>query len=748
MTVYGYRPPEKKVPWFGEDGTIPTVLGQVGGHLKSWFVDPIEPMYQGLLNANRPPEERVNQYPSLGHDLGLPVDRYGKPIDQTQPVSIGDDPYRGSSELSWRPENKGLSDLGLDALGGVGALSELTPFGVLGPVLGNIRRVKSGLKFGQYVGAPTGVDAPGKLAGLTRRTQNLAQEGVAGRFWYEDAGKDILKIFQGNVDEADKFVQFLATTSAGTGVKPNVFHALRQWNQFKDLGIKEVPSKLRPGRFPTMMYDNYKKVIGGDPKYTAGLKREAFYSNLMQEIDPTRVPKDAVTVDMWIMRAYGYNDDVPSASQYDFVQQNIQKVAKQMEWEPHQVQAGMWVNIKARMESKSVREMAQKEAVRKGVGRLIPRVNKEGATTSYKFEVLDDKQFDKIKFSNAMKYKPEPGELGDASRHFGHFLKDNMAYTSWESAPSLNSKVFPEFHNAPYEVKMEFHEDMLKAMSPDGKDPIAEFLGIPAPGNGATGPGRYLEEIGSEEVLSQSPTTVLGHLGPLSTGGQSPAKVLNRRPMTDASAGNMMDEYNAILLSHTNQDSLGWYRTWDKVTFKESSAIQLDFGRPLTHSEVNQVMEVMESNPYLKGEVWQAPNPDGNGITLFHGREHDPTAFFDNTEFSQTVINKIDDLDFKDGVGYTRKGHNGSLIGGKYGKEVGSILDRTRQRSDGYQELSDLLTQARDEVYGRYQTKYGWTGWTPGNITGASSVGGPSGPRVTTVLGPELPPNRGLLDER
>ncbi len=29
-TVYGYRPPEEEVPWFGEGGTIPTVLGEIG----------------------------------------------------------------------------------------------------------------------------------------------------------------------------------------------------------------------------------------------------------------------------------------------------------------------------------------------------------------------------------------------------------------------------------------------------------------------------------------------------------------------------------------------------------------------------------------------------------------------------------------------------------------------------------------------------------------------------------------------
>ena len=71
-TVLGYRPPEEEVPWFGEGGTIPTVLGEVGSDLRSFFIDPMMPMIEGM--KPRSPEEAEmffrENYPELGSDLG------------------------------------------------------------------------------------------------------------------------------------------------------------------------------------------------------------------------------------------------------------------------------------------------------------------------------------------------------------------------------------------------------------------------------------------------------------------------------------------------------------------------------------------------------------------------------------------------------------------------------------------------------------------------------------------------------
>ena len=78
-TVYGYRPLEKKVPWFGEGGTIPTALGEIGSDAKSLFIDPMMPMIEGMKPKSPEENEKFlrGNYPELGRDIQSRIAKTG-----------------------------------------------------------------------------------------------------------------------------------------------------------------------------------------------------------------------------------------------------------------------------------------------------------------------------------------------------------------------------------------------------------------------------------------------------------------------------------------------------------------------------------------------------------------------------------------------------------------------------------------------------------------------------------------------
>ena len=145
----------------------------------------------------------------------------------------------------------------------------------------------------------------------------------------------------------------------------------------------------------------------------------------MREIDPTL--DQPVTVDIWMLRAFGYKTDNPTDQQYTFVENEVNKLADELGWEPQQVQAAIWVKAKADDEGISV---------------------------------------DKAKFDYA-----------DA-------LEKNKMQISWESIPGRTSGHMLEMFDAPYEVQQQYHVDISKAFLDDnGNDIVAQRLGIPSPGD-------------------------------------------------------------------------------------------------------------------------------------------------------------------------------------------------------------------------------------------------------------------------
>lgn len=281
------------------------------------------------------------------------------------------------------------------------------------PEIPELEQVKT---TGQVRGAPKGMDSKQKVGALRRKMAGLAKEGVSQRFWYEQSGQSLLDITNNNKEDADKLAQVIAITSPGTPVDANFNFALQAYYQYA------AGETVKTGRFPKEMSKRILDVFEG--KDWGGRKTNEFYNNIMRVIDPART--QGVTVDVWMVRAFGFNVDAPKPAQYTFVENEIQKIANQLGWEPQQVQAAIWTAQKARSEGTDV---------------------------------------------NA------------AGFNYANAVQKSLAQVSWESIPGRTSGHMPEMFNAPYEQVQEYHVAISKALQDEnGGDFIANSLGILSPG--------------------------------------------------------------------------------------------------------------------------------------------------------------------------------------------------------------------------------------------------------------------------
>jgi len=210
-------------------------------------------------------------------------------------------------------------DGGIKVLGAADEIRAVMPEGVVGrPVEGgilftpaNAPRVRAALegrklaysragavvtnlpmKNGVYVGAPPKYNTPAKIATLRKNLRKLTFEGAPGKYWYENSGKEVLKMVGGDVQEARKFVALLAIYSPQAKVDANSTFALRAWAQYK----AGQPISVKTG----VMDKKAKAALEDVDAFWSGEKTGNFFNNLLRMIDPSTAGKQGATIDMWM----------------------------------------------------------------------------------------------------------------------------------------------------------------------------------------------------------------------------------------------------------------------------------------------------------------------------------------------------------------------------------------------------------------------------------------------------------------
>lgn len=339
-------------------------------------------------------------------------------------------------------------------------------------------------KTGKYKGAPPNVKTKKDLAKLRADIRAMAMEGHPARYWYEDSGAAVIKIMSGDPVEAEKFAQLLAIYSPQSNVNVNTFFAMKAWMQYKSGQTREEFGQVKTGA----QDEKAKKVLYDNDKW-AGRKTSSFNANLLTDVieDMTAAPR--VTVDLWVLRAYGYPvaaaSDDKKDGKYSFAENDIRRLTAQLNLErepgtprykPHQVQAMLWASIKGRRENKRVKDATNAESLRLGYSKIDKKTGKLVNPTSGRKYLKHNELW--LKTAKELLTPEEvTASIEVAKKDFSDYLEGMTGVVTWETEPSPAFDA--EISKASPEVRALFNSKAAGILfGENGKDLLAEQLGV------------------------------------------------------------------------------------------------------------------------------------------------------------------------------------------------------------------------------------------------------------------------------
>lgn len=350
---------------------------------------------------------------------------------------------------------------------------------------------------GKILGAPQWVKTHSDFNKMLRELRQRIAEGISGRYWYEESARAVMDMVRSDVVEAEKFIQIIAIYSPQANVQVNTNFAVQAWNQWKN-GVPADQFKVKTAeqdrKAIDVLYNNH---------VFEGRKTNSFYLNLMHDIvasypdqlESLKLDKDLVeelnkpvTIDMWMYRAFGYDNEAAGDDKgkgaYSFAenvtrrltaQLNLNRGEDQPRWTPHQVQAMIWSSMKARYELPQVKADTWEESIKSGLAYLDEEGKKQIPKTAEglrKHRALWRKHAMKVSTQEATAY----AEITSAS--FMDFIAQMTQTITWEALPS--SALGLDLFNAPDEVKALFNQQAKSILiSESGEDLLAGALGVP-----------------------------------------------------------------------------------------------------------------------------------------------------------------------------------------------------------------------------------------------------------------------------
>ena len=438
------------------------------------------------------------------------------------------------------------------------------------------------MRDGKYLGAPEKYNTPAKIGTLRRILRQLADEGAPGRFWYENSSRAVLRMTGGNVDEARKFVALLAIYSPQAKVDANSTFALRAWAQYK----AGQPISVKTG----VMDSKAQRALDNVDEFWSGEKTGNFFFNLLREIDPSTEGKQGATIDMWMMRAGQYGNDAPTSTQYAFMENETNRLAADLGWEPQQVQAAIWVAMKARMENLGVKKRTEARSEKRGWIRFENDVV-DGKAKKRRV-IIDAEKHRQNWLDEAFKLDVGAEDTQAAKFDFEDGLRRHIGQVSWEARPSTSSGVLPGIHTASYDEQVEFQQAVQKALyGPNGEDLLAIQLGLLDDRGDILAPGAW-EGVVSPSSQKQVP--------------MAPAKGDAGKSSVDPAQQELLNVYSAVLGMLLHQDGVGWHRPFWATTKKQANGLDIRIGRPLTEQEMLDVSAKIDAYMVANGKPqWQ-----------------------------------------------------------------------------------------------------------------------------------------------
>ncbi len=591
-------------------------------------------------------------------------------------------------------------------------------------------RYESGDRKGQYIGAPDVANTPGKIGQFRKKLLSLTLEGERGKFWYEHSGESLLKLTGGDKEAAKKLAAVLAIYSPQAKVDSNSTFGARAWAQH--YGSGEISTKTK------VQNDFATKVLSKGEAW-GGEKTNNFFRNLLRVIDPKMgaADKQGVTVDMWMMRAFGYNNDSPTAAQYRFVENESNKIAKDLGWEPQQVQAAIWVAMKARMENAGVKSATEAKSEAKGWLRY-DKGFKEGRATKVRV-ILDAQSHRNNWLDQAFAHQVTEKDTGAAKFDFADGLERHMGQISWEARPGRTTGVLPGIHDAPYHEQLEFQKAVGEALlDSGGHDMLAQKLGI-LRGDDTLLPGVWEGDIAA---------------GTQSGAIMAPGKdIKGETAYIDPSQKKLLDAYSAVMGLLLRQEGVGYHRPFWKENKGDNNALEIQIGRPLTSEETRSLWQavnsVMKDYPEWQRSMGVVSTPNGVRLINFgaaesiktmqrlkaegmtgdslqakHDEEMSWAALTDRKETVKLFLKAVEEWHktTPDDLATTTKDFHsdGNLVENNWkehpdGQEYASRIS-DQGRSDLLRWATDVLGPKVQRVYQDFSERYGWG--DPGTVPG------------------------------
>lgn len=550
-------------------------------------------------------------------------------------------------------------------------------------------------KSGKYIGAPRGINTPDKLRRLRQAVKEIAKKGEYGRFWYERSGKNILEITGGNKEDARKLVAAIAITSPQTGVDTNFEFAVQAYYQWKN------GEPIESGIFPTSMGKKMEDVFNSDKSFS-GRKTSNFENNLLRVIDDDL--EQGVTTDIWMMRAFGYPSDNPTDLNYDFVENETLRIANELGWEPQQVQAAIWVEIKARMESKPLKKAVDALSQQKGYFKFVS--DSKGKKIRQFKDLASEQAHGQLWVKKALAYEPTEAERESAKFDYKDAALNKLAQISVESIPSTKSGHLPEIFDATEGEIIEFHHEMDKAfLDDDGYDIVARELGMLQMGV-SVGLGSW---EGRNDPVSQNEVVVPRQYRVKEDG------------VISKDAEDLIHAYAAVKGILLKQDAIGYHRPFfkDSNTRASQNGVDVDIGRPFSKRETQEISQLLS-------EYGIEPISTSTGVRFINFSDDDGNPFSglanyarkkSEMDFEKAINNALTQIEFDNGEGVvaSRFVSDNGLIENDWTENTngeGYLENRLSGRPDLQGRVKDLVTQLQPrvrQVEDEFSERYGWT---------------------------------------
>lgn len=500
-----------------------------------------------------------------------------------------------------------------------------------------------------FVGATAPVTPPphvktrGDFDALVQHYADLAQQGAAHREWYEDSGQSIYRHAGDNPRAADAVAFGAARTSPQTPVGMNTGFTIKGHNQ----ALAGDP--IVTGKNPNVMGEAISKhYLEGEP--ISGEKIGPFLAGSAEVWNPNL--GHSFVNDGWNMTALGYPrentgtmwEGTPTAGQHNFSRIVADKARAELErrtgmpWSPKQTQAATWSTIKALTEGTP---------------------------------------------------------LGAAGQSFADFIPKNYGQISYESAPGMTSNHFPEYHSAPYEQKVEFHNAINSVLKDEaGRDIISKELGL-LTGPTVDGPGVFGGNIspGSQAQIA---------LGTAAGGAKNGI---------DASSRALADTASLIRGALLRQDAAAWHKPNFVTNLKkaDTNMIDVNLGRPLTEREALEVTQALKDHT---GSDFFSPISTPQGFRVLNIPEYSgyPNAKLHDavdTAMGRDTLPNAETRPVAASSGYAENNWKENPNGEGYAKAATELGRPHLLRA--YHDIQSRLGPRIAQVEEDFAKRYGWT---------------------------------------